>query len=360
MSQSIRPVILSGGSGTRMWPLSRRARPKQFHPLVSDRSMLQDAVLRMRDGQEIFSPPILLANHAHQDLLAAQLCAAGVDPVLVILEPMPKNTAPAIAALAIAAEQENSGEILVVLPADHAIADDVKFRETLVRGAPAARDGAIVTFGVEPTRPETGYGYILSEEAVDGEVRKVAAFVEKPDLATAEKYVASGDYFWNAGIFMFRSDVMIGEMKKHCPKILAAAEASVSKAVKEGPALLLDAEAFGAAPEDSIDYAVIEHTDKAVVLPIAVGWSDIGSWATLWDIADKDENGNASRGGEALFLNCADNLAMSGGPKIAAIGVENLLIVATADGVLVANRDDAQAVKQVFQSLKDEGLTELL
>lgn len=322
--------------------------------------MLQDAVVRMRDSDGVFRPPILLANQAHRSLIADQLSAAKIDPALVILEPMPKNTAPAIAALAVAAEQDNSGETLVVLPADHAIADEATFRETLIQGAPAANEGAIVTFGVTPTRPETGYGYIRGGDTLQGAVRKVSAFVEKPDLETAKEYVASGNYFWNAGIFMFRSDLMIEEMKKHCPEILRAAEAAVSKSVRTGSELLLDAEAFGAAPEDSIDYAVMEHTDKAAVLPTNVGWSDIGSWATLWEIAEKDENGNVSRSGEAVFLGSANTLAMSDGPKVAAIGVENLLIVATADGVLVANRDDAQAVKDVVQRLKDEGLTELL
>ena len=364
MPKSIRPVILSGGSGTRMWPVSRRPSPKQFHPLVSENSMLQDAVLRMRDGKGVFGAPILLANKAHRGLIADQLRAIDVDPALVILEPSPRNTAPAIAALAVAAERENSGEILVILPADHAIADAGAFRETLARGAPAADAGAIVTFGVEPTRAETGYGYIRAggvlSEALGGDVRKVSAFVEKPDLETAEKYLASGDYFWNAGIFMFRSDVMIDEMRRLCPDILKAAETAVQRAEKDSAELRLDAAAFSEAPEDSIDYAVMEHTDKAAVAPMSVGWSDIGSWAALWEISDRDDQGNASTGEDALLLDCSNTLVVADGPRVAAIGVDDLVVVATADGVLVAPRDRSQDVKKVVARLKERGLRELL
>lgn len=360
MSKKIRPVILSGGSGTRMWPLSRQSRPKQFHSLISEKSMLQDALLRMRDDQGVFDAPILLANQKHRDLIKDQLQSAGIEPGLIILEPMPRNTAPAIAALAVAAERENSGEILVVLPADHAIADEIAFRKALEKGAPTANEGAIVTFGVEPTRPETGYGYIRGGDFLKDGVRKVQSFEEKPTLETAERYVASEDYYWNAGIFMFRSDVMIEEMEKRCPKTLEAAEAAVTQSVRSGVELSLDPDAFAGAPEDSIDYAVMEHTDKAAVLPISVGWSDIGSWGALWEILDKDEQGNAAQGDGALFLDCTNTLAMSDGQKIAAIGVEDLLIVATKDGVLVARRDRAQDVKKVVERLKSDGLKSLL
>lgn len=347
-----------------MWPLSRRARPKQFHALVSEKTMLQESVLRLQGGGDAFRAPVFLASERHSDQLAEQLRAAGVAPSLVILEPAPRNTAPAIAALAVAAERENTGEVLVILPADHMIADAAAFREALAKGAPIAAQGAIVTFGVEPTRPETGYGYIRAGETLNDEARKVSAFVEKPDLETAERYVASGDYYWNAGIFMFRSDVMIGEMEKFCPKILAAAEAAVEKAVRTGTTLRLDADAFAAAPEDSIDYAVMEHTDKAAVTPVSVGWSDIGSWAALWEVSGKDGAGNVRKGGDtggdAVLLECANTLAVTNGPKIAAIGVENLVIIATANGVLVAPRDRAQDVKKVVAQLKADGSSDLL
>lgn len=343
-----------------MWPLSRRARPKQFHPLVSDSTMLQESVLRLQGDGDAFKAPVFLASERHHDLLTEQLRAAGVAPSLVILEPEPRNTAPAIAALAVAAERENPGEVLAILPADHMIDDAAAFRETLLKGAPTAAQGAIVTFGVTPTRPETGYGYIRAGEALNDAARKVSAFVEKPDRETAERYVASGSYYWNAGIFMFRSDVMIEEMKKRCPEILEAAEAAVARAVRTGATLRLDADAFAAAPEDSIDYAVMEHTDKAAVTPASVGWSDIGSWTALWEVSDKDGDGNASKGGEAVLLDCANTLAVTDGPKIAAIGVEDLLIIATADGVLVAPRERAQDVKKIVQELKAGGRTDLL
>ena len=360
MSRHIRPVILSGGAGTRMWPLSRRARPKQFHPLVSENTMLQESVLRLQGDGDVFKAPIFLASERHRDLLTEQLRAAGVAPSLVILEPAPRNTAPAIAALAVAAERENPGEVLAILPADHMIADAAAFREALLKGAPTAAAGVIVTFGVAPTRPETGYGYIRAGEALNDETRKVIAFVEKPDLETAERYVASGNYYWNAGVFMFRSDVMIGEMQHFCPEILKAAEAAVARAMRTGAELRLDAEAFAAAPEDSIDYAVMEHTDKAAVAPASVGWSDIGSWAALWEVSSKDGDGNASKGEEAVLLGCANTLAVSDGPTIAAVGVEDLVIIATADGVLVAPRDRAQEVKKIVQELKAAGRTDLL
>ena len=369
MQHSIRPVILSGGSGTRMWPLSRRARPKQFHPLASQKTMLQETVLRLRNdaadapggGEGAgFLAPILLASTAHRDLVVEQLRAVNVDPAMIILEPMAKNTAPAIAALAAAAERENSGEILVILPADHVIAPADAFREILRKGAVAAAAGSIVTFGVEPTRPETGYGYIRAGEALDGAASRVGAFVEKPALETAKAYLASGDYFWNAGIFMFRSDVMIEQMRKFCPEILKAAQEAVLRGARSGPELRLDGEAFSAAPEESIDYAVMEHTDAAAVVPAGVDWSDIGSWGALWEIADKDADGNAHAGGEPLFLDCANTLAVSDGPKIAAVGIEDLIIVATADGVLVAPRERSQDVKKIVERLKAGEDTNLL
>ena len=323
--------------------------------------MFQDAALRVREEAGAFKSPILLANARHHDLIADQLSAVGVAPELVILEPMPKNTAPAIAALAVAVERDNPGEILIVSPADHAVADDTGFRETLLKGTPAAADGAIVTFGVKPTRPETGYGYVRGGEAINDDVMKVSAFVEKPDLATAESYLASGNYYWNAGIFMFRSDVMIEEMRRWRPDILEAAEKAVSQATRTQGALRLDPDAFAAAPEDSIDYAVMERTDKAAVAPASFGWSDIGSWSALWEIADRDASGNTSRGDDgALLIDSSNTLAVSDGPKIAAVGVKDLIIVATADGVLVAPRDRAQDVKKIVQGLKDDRLDELL
>jgi len=370
MNNPIRPVILSGGSGTRMWPLSRRTRPKQFHALASARSLLQEAALRVRDGEAAcadadkrFLPPILLANIDHGELVARQLEAVNVDPALVILEPTPKNTAPAIAALAVAVERETAGALLAILPADHAIADAAGFRATLLKGAPAAADGAIVTFGVEPTRPETGYGYIRAGEALNDAAFRVSAFVEKPDLETAKGYLASGAYYWNAGIFMFRSDVMIEEMRRRCPAILEAAQNAVARSVRQGATMRLDRDAFSAAPEYSIDYAVMERTDRAAVVPASFGWSDIGSWAALWEIADKDGAGNVAVGGEAALLDCANTLAVSEGsegPTIAAVGVEDLVIVATAGGVLVAPRDRAQDVKKIVARLKAGGRVDLL
>ncbi len=356
---AIHPVILSGGSGTRMWPISHRARPKQFHRLTSGISLFQETILRVTCEDQCFEPPIILGAAAHKTLMLEDMDAIGVRPALTILEPAPKNTAPAIAAAALAAESVSPGAVLVILPADHAIRDEAGFRSALLRGAQHAVEGRIVTFGITPTGPETGYGYIRGSEKLSEDASVVLSFEEKPDLETAEKYVASGDYFWNAGIFMFRSDVMIEEMRKYCPATLNAVERALDTGERDDRSILLDATAFANSIEDSIDYAVMEHTDLAAVVAMDVGWSDIGSWATLWEISKKCENGNANSGNNAIILDSNNTLTVSNGPKIAAIGVSDLLIVATPKGVLVARRDKAQDVKKIVNQLKAGDLSGL-
>ena len=355
---NISPVILSGGAGTRMWPISRRATPKQFHRLVGDESLLQRTITRLLGNSDRFLAPIILGSVNHQELIQEQLREIQVRPAQLVLEPLVKNTAPAIAALCAAREQAAPGGIVVVLPADHGIADDKAFAETLISGAEAAQDGQIVIFGVTPTRPETGYGYIHAR-AASGRARPVEAFKEKPDLATAEQFLASGDYFWNAGIFMFRTDVMMAEMERHCPDILAAAQKAVSAGAVDGESLTLDAAAFDQAVELSIDFAVMERTGNAAVIPLDAQWSDIGSWATLWDIAAKSDAGNADLGDGAIFIDAKDTLAVSNGQKIAAIGVRDLVIVSTKDGILVADRNRCQDVKKVVEALREAGDAEL-
>lgn len=356
----IRPVIISGGSGTRMWPLSRKAHPKQFHKLLADKSFFQLTAERVSPRHDaVFSAPIILASQKHERLIEQELSSLGVQAHLSILEPLAKNTAPAIAAVAVACEKSSPGEILVVLPADQIISDTRGFAEALKKGAPQAAAGKIVTFGITPDRPETGYGYIQCGEQLDEHTNVVAAFKEKPDLETAQTYIKSGDYLWNGGIFMFRSDVMIDELKKRRPAMADC----VTKAVDNGKIserqLLLDEGWFSQAEEDSIDYAVMEHTDRAAVVAVNVGWSDVGSWASLWEVSQKDEAGNVGPD-ESIFLNTKDTLVVSDGPLVATIGVTDLLIIATADGLLVAQKDSAQDVKKVVKHLKDAGKTNLL
>ncbi|MEM9706670.1 MAG: mannose-1-phosphate guanylyltransferase/mannose-6-phosphate isomerase [Pseudomonadota bacterium] len=356
----VTPVIMSGGSGTRMWPLSRKAHPKQFHKLFSELSLFQETLKRVSTGNGPFNDPIILASALHRHLIENDLNELGVLPELIILEPMARNTAPAVAALSVAAERRRPGGVVVVLPADHLIPDHQAFSAALESGRQAAADGAIVTFGLKPKHPETGYGYIQSGDGLGGAARRVAAFKEKPDLETAKKYVASGDYHWNAGIFMFRSDVMLEELREHAGETLDAASRAVEAGAQDGPALSLDANAFEAAPDNSIDYAVMEVTRRAAVVPIDIDWSDIGSWAATWEIAEKDMSGNAARGDAAIFIDAQNTLAVSQGQKIAAVGVRDLLIIATDDGVLVLPRERAQEVKSVVNALKASGETDLL
>ena len=358
-TRSIRPVILSGGSGTRMWPISRKAQPKQFHALASDKSLLQETATRFTG--DVFSKPIILANHKHKDLIDEHMAAINITPAMVILEPTPRNTAPAIAALALAAQAENPGDVLAVFPADHAIKDPNALQNRLLAGLPAAQDGAIVTFGVTPDLPETGYGYIRAGEPIAGDTRSVSAFVEKPDLETAKQYLASGDYVWNAGIFMFRADIMVSEMQAYCPQILEAAQEALDKADRAAHHIALDADAFNNAPEDSIDYAVMEHTARAGVVEISIGWSDIGSWSTLWSVNEKDDAGCVSKGeDEAIMIDCQNVLAISEGPKIATIGMQDIVVIATDKGVLIAPHDRTQDVKKVVEQLKKKNRTDLL
>ncbi|AXA84056.1 mannose-1-phosphate guanylyltransferase/mannose-6-phosphate isomerase [Lysobacter oculi] len=341
------PVILSGGSGTRLWPLSREAFPKQFLGLLGERSMLQDTWARI--AQLASAAPIVVANEEHRFMVAEQLREAGCRDATVLLEPAARNTAPAIAVAAMEAMRSGGDPLLLVLPSDHVIVDAGAFRAAVSAAAAAAERGALVTFGIVPTGPETGYGYVRAETG-EG-VRRVLQFVEKPDAATARSYVESGDYFWNSGMFLFRASAFLGELEVHQPAMLAACRDALANARRDEDFVRLDKRAFAASPSDSIDYAVMEKTAAAAILPINVGWNDVGSWSALWEVAEQDGEGNAHHG-DVLAQDCRNTLAWGDGRLLALLGLEDVVVVDTADAVLVAHKDKVQHVKDIVATLK--------
>ncbi|MEA5669631.1 mannose-1-phosphate guanylyltransferase/mannose-6-phosphate isomerase [Stenotrophomonas sp. MH1] len=349
---SILPVILSGGSGTRLWPLSREAYPKQFLPLTGERTMLQATWLRVADVAA--HPPIVVANESHRFVAAEQLQQAGTAPSAILLEPIGRNTAPAIAAAALEARRNGDDPLLLVLPSDHLINDIARFHQAIAQAAAVAEQGKLVTFGIQPTAPETGYGYI---KAVAGDgPRAIERFVEKPDLATAETYVASGEYYWNSGMFLFRASRYLEELERLQPQILAACRTAWEKARRDTDFIRLDAGAFKASPSDSIDYAVMEKTGDAAVVPLDAGWSDVGSWTALRDVSEQDADGNAHRG-DVIAIDCRNTFAY-GDRLIAMVGLEDVIVVETNDAVLVGKSDRMQEVKDVVAQLKADGRSE--
>ena len=347
------PVILSGGSGTRLWPLSREAFPKQFLALVGERSMLQDTWARV--APLATAAPVVVANEEHRFMVAEQLRESGCEGATILLEPAARNTAPAIAVAALEAMRDGADPLLLVLPSDHVITDAAAFRAAVTAAAGAAEQGALVTFGIIPTGPETGYGYVRAE-AGEG-VRRVLQFVEKPDAATAQGYVASGDYFWNSGMFLFRASAFLAELEVHQPAMLAACRDALAKARRDEDFVRLDKAAFSASPSDSIDYAVMEKTAAAAILPIHVGWNDVGSWSALWEVAEQDGDGNAHHG-DVIAQDCRNTLAWGDGRLLALLGLEDVVVVDTADAVLVAHKDKVQEVKGIVGQLKQGGRSE--
>ena len=342
------PVILSGGSGTRLWPLSRESHPKQFLPLLGEKSLLQSTWLRLR-GLPGADAPLVVANEEHRFMVAEQLRQVGATPSALILEPVGRNTAPAIAVAALRAMKGGDDPVLLVLPSDHVIADENAFRAAVLVAMESARAGYLVTFGIVPTAAETGYGYI---NAAPGEgVRDVLRFVEKPDQATAETYVASGEYFWNSGMFAFLASRYLEELEKNQPRMVELARESLDKATVDADFLRLDKTSFSACPADSIDYAVMEKTDRAQVIPIDVGWNDVGSWSALWSVVEQDGNGNAHRG-DVIARDCRNTLAISDKRLVALIGLTDIVAVDTDDALLIAHKDRVQDVKEIVAALK--------
>ncbi len=343
------PVVLSGGSGTRLWPLSRPEQPKQLLAMIDERTMLRATIDRLAGIPEV-ADPVVVCNAGHGHLVASELDAAGFATDRVILEPEGRNTAPAVAAAATFLLEAAEDAILLVLPADHIIRDEGAFRDAVTIGAVQARGDRLVTFGIVPDYPETGYGYIRVGEPVDPPVSRIAEFVEKPDLAAAEEYLADGGYLWNSGMFVFGARRYLTELERFQPAIVKATTAAVAAANRDG-ALALDRAAFVESPSDSIDLAVMERTDGGVVVPLDAGWSDVGSWAALWDVAPRDAHGNVVVG-DVRTVDTSGSYLRTESRLLAAIGLSDMVVVETADAVLVAPRDRAQDVKQIVDGLR--------
>ncbi|GHC74007.1 mannose-1-phosphate guanylyltransferase/mannose-6-phosphate isomerase [Pseudorhodoferax aquiterrae] len=361
----IQPVVLSGGSGTRLWPLSREKYPKQLLPLIGDDSLLQATVRRVEGLAGVsVAAPMVVSNEEYRFVIAEQLRLMG-KPGTIVLEPVGRNTAPALTLAALAARRDGADPVLLVMPADHVIVDVAAFQTVVVQGAKLAEAGAVVTFGITPDTPETGYGYIQSGAAFEGGAHRIARFVEKPDRATAQGYLDAGGYAWNSGLFMLKASVWLAAIAACRADILSACEAAFAKGSADGEFLRVDKAGFTACPSDSIDYAVMERLaaggredlPAGVVLPLSAGWSDVGAWDALWQVLPKDESGNVQQG-DVLLHDSKNTLALSEGRLIACVGVENLIVVETADAVLVANKDKTQDVKKIVDALKREGRSE--
>ena len=351
------PLILSGGSGTRLWPVSRKNLPKQFLALAGNGTLFQQTIARTRELPDV-AAPIVVASEDHRFLAADQLLEAGVKGATIVLEPLARNTAPAIALGALQALQRDADALLLVLPADHLIGDTGAFVEAVKQAMPLATQDWLVTFGIRPDRPETGFGYIRRAEAVDGHGYRVEQFVEKPDQATAESYLADGDYDWNSGMFLFKASRYLEELAMLAPAMLAAVRNAHAKASADLDFVRIDRDAFALVPDNSIDYAVMEKTRQAAVIPVSCAWSDIGSWSALWLTGDKDAEGNL-REGDILSIDTRNSLLRSHDRHLlATVGVDDLIVVTTPDATLVAHRDAAQDVKKIVEQLKAAGRSE--
>jgi len=361
----VHPVILSGGAGTRLWPLSRELYPKQFFPLASDLSLLQETARRVGEPTR-FAPPLILCNHEHRFIVAEQLREAGIKAQDIVLEPLGRNTAPAaaVAALILAAQARGAVDpLMMLLPSDHVIADQESFLAAVDSAIPAAAEGAIVTFGMTPHRAETGYGYVergmffeAAGQALDGCFR-VSRFAEKPNQATAAEMVDSGQWFWNSGMFMASAATLLGEIERFAPEVLSACRDAVNHATRDLDFLRLNAEAFTRAPSISLDYAVMEKTDRAAIVPADFGWSDVGAWSALWDAGMKDSAGNVFHG-DVITQDVRNSYIRSDHRLVAAIGLTDCILVVTDDVVLAAPKERAQDVKALVETLRAQGRTE--
>lgn len=347
----IHPVILSGGAGSRLWPLSREHYPKQLLCLVGEGTLLQQTIMRL-DGLPDVGAPLLVCNEEHRFLVAEQVRQLGKEPLDIILEPVGRNTAPALSLAALSLLKNEGDALMLVMPADHVIQNPEAFHEAVNNAVMLAQDGRLVTFGIAPAAPETGYGYIKKGKGND-----VAAFVEKPDAETAQAYLASGDYLWNSGMFLMRASLWLDELARYRPDILGACRSAFERGTKDGEFYRVDKQAFVSCPGDSIDYAVMEKTRLGAVVPLDAGWSDIGAWPALWDISEQDAEGNVAQGD--VYMHATQNTLLIAQHRfLAAVGLEDVIVIETPDAVLVAHKSQAQNVREIVQRLRNEQRSE--
>ena len=352
----ITPVILSGGSGTRLWPLSRKEYPKQYLPLVGDNTMLQETILRL-NGLDNLTDPIIICNADHRFLVAEQCQQIGIKNPTILLEPVGRNTAPAIAAAALQSLKDSDDSILLVLSADHVIQDVDAFHQAIKIASQQAQSSKLVTFGIVPTEANTGYGYIKSSKENNNGAYKVKGFVEKPDIKTAKFYLGQGNYLWNSGMFMFQASVLIDALTIHSPNIVVSISNAVNNATQDLDFIRLEEQAFESSPSDSIDYALMEKSNNVMVVPLDAQWSDIGAWLALYEISKKDSQGNVIKG-DVITQDTTNSFISADHHIVATIGVDNLVIIDTPDALFIATKDKAQEVKNIVKSLQAKGRRE--
>lgn len=352
----ILPVIMAGGSGSRLWPLSRQQFPKQFLTLLGDDSMLQTTAQRLKGIKHL--PALVICNEEHRFSVAEQFRANAIKTSGIILEPIGRNTAPAIALAAMQALKSGNDPLLLVLAADHVIKDEAAFCASVEQAVPFALADKLVTFGIVPTAPETGYGYIKRGDVQDTVTGfTVSHFIEKPNLATAQDYLASGEYYWNSGMFLFKASTYLAELKTYRPDMFSACELAMAATQVDLDFIRVNKAAFEACPDDSVDYAVMEKTTQAVVVPMDCGWSDVGSWSALWEVSDKDEHGNACRG-DVINVDTRNTYVHASEKLVTTIGLDNVVVVETKDAILVAKQSEVQQVKKIVEQLKAEDRNE--